>query len=200
MISNNTGLNPSTTQRAYRSAFSDDVNRLARQPDGERVRGQGGNRPGANLTPEQQLELRELQQTDRKVRAHEMAHIAASGGLASTGATFSYRTGPDGQRYAVGGEVGIDTSKGRTPEETLAKAERIKAAALAPADPSPQDHKVAAMADRMAMQALTEIATREREHPTDQGQASPGRGTDVNNAYQRNATTATPGMKVNAYA
>lgn len=200
MISNDTALSPFTTRGAYRTAFSDDANRQARGLDGERTARQGSNRSDGTLTPEQQQELRELQQTDRKVRAHELAHIAASGGLASKGASFSYRTGPDGQRYAVGGEVSIDTSEGRTPEDTLARATRIKAAALAPADPSPQDRKVAAMADRMAMQALTEISLREREQPTEQSEASPDRSQDVSNTYQHNVRAAVPGLSVDAYA
>jgi len=104
--------------------------------------------------------LQNLQRSDRQVRAHEMAHVAAGGSLVRSGASFSYAIGPDGQRYAVGGEVGIDTSPGRSPEETLDKAARIRAAALAPADPSPQDRQVAAMATRMAMQASMELALR----------------------------------------
>lgn len=100
----------------------------------------------------------ELQATDRNVRAHEAAHLAAAGGLATGGAEFTYATGPDGQRYAVGGEVNISVSKGQTPEETLARAEQIARAALAPADPSAQDLAVAAMAGQMAAQARQEIA------------------------------------------
>lgn len=79
--------------------------------------------------------------------------MAAGAGLITRGASFTYETGPDGKRYAVGGEVGIDVSGGRTPEETLAKAERIRAAALAPAEPSAQDRQVAAEADQMAAEA-----------------------------------------------
>ncbi len=56
---------------------------------------------------------------DREVRAHEMAHLAAAGGLASSGATFTYQHGPDGVSYAIGGEVKIDTSSGSNPEETI---------------------------------------------------------------------------------
>ena len=104
--------------------------------------------------------LQQLQQRDREVRAHEMAHVAAGAGLVTRGASYSYQTGPDGQRYAIGGEVGIDTSPGRTPEERLAKAERIRAAALAPAEPSGQDRQVAAQAARMASDARLEIARR----------------------------------------
>ena len=91
----------------------------------------------------------ELKARDRVVRAHEMAHMAAGAGLVTRGASYTYQNGPDGQRYAVGGEVGIDTSPGRTPEETLLKAERIRAAALAPAEPSGQDRQVAAAAAKM---------------------------------------------------
>lgn len=103
--------------------------------------------------------LRALQQRDREVRAHEMAHVAVGGPLVLRGAQFEYQTGPDGVRYAIGGDVLIDTSPAPTPEETLDKAQRIRATALAPAEPSPQDHQVAAMAMQMAMQAQMEIAS-----------------------------------------
>lgn len=119
-------------------------------------------RDGA-LSEAELRELQQLQQRDREVRAHEMAHVAAGAGLVTRGASYSYQTGPDGQRYAVGGEVGIDTSPGRTPDESLAKAERIRAAALAPAEPSGQDRQVAAQASRMAVDARLEIARREFE-------------------------------------
>lgn len=119
------------------------------------------------LSEEDQRRVSELQKRDREVRAHEMAHVAAGGSLVLRGASFSYETGPDGQRYAVGGEVTIDTSEGRTPQETLEKAARIRAAALAPADPSPQDREVAAMATQMAMRASMELATQQRENPAE---------------------------------
>lgn len=102
-------------------------------------------------------EIRDLQRRDQVVRQHEMAHLAASGGLALSGASYTYRRGPDGVAYAVGGEVNIDTSPGRTPQETLQRAETVVRAALAPADPSPQDRAVAAKARQMAMQASVEL-------------------------------------------
>ncbi len=117
----------------------------------------------AELTEADQKRIRELQQRDREVRAHEMAHIAAGGGLILRGAQYDYETGPDGVRYAVGGDVLIDTSPGRTPEETAEKAQRIIAAALAPSDPSPQDRAVAAKAAQMAAEARIEISLQERE-------------------------------------
>ena len=53
---------------------------------------------------------------------------------------------PDGQRYAVAGEVRIDTSPEGDPRATLDKAERILRAAHAPSHPSPADRRVAAKA------------------------------------------------------
>jgi|GEM_PF-3131755 hypothetical protein len=92
-------------------------------------------RTESELSEADRQKVNALKQTDRRVRAHEMAHVAAGGSLVKSGANFNYETGPDGQRYAVGGEVAIDASPGRSPDETIDKATRIKAAALAPAEP-----------------------------------------------------------------
>jgi hypothetical protein len=114
-----------------------------------------------SLTPEQQQQVQKLKQTDQKVREHEAAHMAAGAGLTG-GAHFEYARGPDGRQYAVAGEVKIEVSPAQTPEQTLDKAKRIQAAALAPADPSSQDRAVAAQAAQMATQAQAEIS-RERQ-------------------------------------
>lgn len=116
-----------------------------------------------SLSADDETLLRTLQARDREVRQHEQAHLAASGGLALSGARFSYQRGPDGVDYAVGGEVSIDTSPGGTPEETLQRARQLRAAALAPARPSGQDLAVAAQAARMAMDAQTELARSARD-------------------------------------
>lgn len=115
------------------------------------------------LTPEEQSTVAQLKQTDREVRAHEMAHLGAGAGVVRGGPTYSFQRGPDGQLYAVGGEVPIDASPGRTPEETLEKARQIRAAALAPSDPSSQDMRVAAEASRMETEARDELAQAQRE-------------------------------------
>jgi len=112
------------------------------------------------LTPDQERLVQELAESDAKVRAHESAHQAAAGSLAGA-VSFTYETGPDGKSYAVGGEVSVDMSSGRTPEETIAKAEQILSAALAPADPSPQDLVVAAEAAQMEAVARQEIVQEE---------------------------------------
>jgi len=119
----------------------------------------------AALSPEQLKEVEKLKARDREVRAHEMAHLAAAGGLATSGASFTYQRGPDGVSYAIGGEVQIDTSSGSSPEETLRKAQTIRAAALAPAEPSGQDRAVAAKASQMEAEARSKQAAVEREEP-----------------------------------
>ena len=111
-----------------------------------------------NLSAEEKQELQELKKTDREVRQHEQAHKSAAGNISVKSPTFTYKTGPDGRKYAVGGEVSIDTSEGKTPEETLKKASQIKKAALAPANPSSQDRKVASQAQAMEMKAKKELS------------------------------------------
>gem|GEM_PF-2412136 len=116
------------------------------------------NARNGELTEEQQKQVAELKRRDTEVRAHEQAHLSASGGLARGGASFSFQNGPDGKRYAVGGEVQIAMKSGNTPEETIRNAEQVHAAALAPANPSSVDQQTAAAASRMAQEARQELA------------------------------------------
>jgi hypothetical protein len=120
--------------------------------------------------------LRQLRSRDSVVRAHESAHIAAGGGVVTGGAHYSFQKGPDGKNYAVGGEVGIDTSPvPGNPRATIAKMETVKAAALAPAEPSGQDQSVAAAASQAEVRAQVEAYRRANERP----QAEPGESVDL---------------------
>lgn len=137
----------------------------------------------SRLTPEEQQQLADLQQRDREVKAHELAHKSA-GGQYVTGGNFTYQTGPDGRRYAIGGEVTIDSSSGSTPEETLRKAEVIRRAALAPADPSAQDYRVASQASMVAAEARSEIGAERREELQQQREAAQEQEGEEANAEQ----------------
>jgi hypothetical protein len=117
------------------------------------------------LSPAAQKQVAELKEIDRKVRAHEQAHMAVGRELIRGGISLTYQIGPDKQRYAVGGEVSIDASPASTPAKTISKADRIRATALAPADPSAQDQSVAAQASSMAAQARVELAVLQRQEP-----------------------------------
>lgn len=111
--------------------------------------------------------IMELSSADRQVRSHEAAHSAA-GGQYTGSPSYTYRQGPDGKRYAVAGEVPIDVSPVTgDPEATLKKAQVIRAAALAPVDPSAQDLKVAAAAMQMALSAQADIQTAKRQETTE---------------------------------
>lgn len=122
----------------------------------------------SGLTEDERAQVDELKQTDRKVRAHEQAHAAAGGAYASS-PSYEYENGPDGNRYAIGGEVSIDVSPvSGDPEATIQKMEVVKRAALAPAEPSPQDRAVAAQADQTRLKAQAEL----REQNTEEQQAA----------------------------
>lgn len=115
---------------------------------------------------QEQLEIAELASRDREVRAHEQAHAAVGGAYAGA-PTYTYSRGPDGKRYAIGGEVSIDSSPiPNDPEATLRKMELVQRAALAPAEPSAQDRRVAAQAAAQATQARAELAQLRREEAT----------------------------------
>ncbi|MBU0675318.1 MAG: hypothetical protein KJ950_11795 [Proteobacteria bacterium] len=117
------------------------------------------------LTLQEKLLLTRLQMIDGVVRAHETAHRTAGAGLIRGGVTYQYRLGPDGKRYAVGGEVSIDTSTGGNPEGTIRKMEAVRAAALAPAVPSAQDRRVAAQATLAILEARLRLKAEAEQVP-----------------------------------
>lgn len=121
---------------------------------------------------EEELDLIDsLKLRDAEVETHERAHAIVGGQYAGS-PSYTYKTGPDGVKYAVSGEVSIDTSRvPGDPQATLQKARQIKAAALAPAEPSTQDRRVAAKADQMATQARNDILEEQREESNSTSQS-----------------------------
>lgn len=119
------------------------------------------------LSDEEQKQAEDLEHIDKHVRAHEAAHQGAAGGLAR-GKSFTYQQGPDGKQYAVGGEVQIDMSAVEgDPRATIAKMQRVRAAALSPADPSSQDRQVAVQAARTEAQARAELLEQQKTAGSD---------------------------------
>lgn len=144
------------------------------------------------LSVEAKATVARLQARDRQVRAHEQAHLAASGGLATSGASYSYQKGPDGISYAVGGEVTIEVSPGNTPQDTIARAIIIREAALAPADPSGPDRAIAAQASQMEQKARGELFAQQQQ------QQKQDKASKVAAAYA-NSGLALP-ARINSYA
>lgn len=113
---------------------------------------------GIELSDEASVEVEELERRDAEVRRHEMAHAAAGGQYAGS-PVYDFQTGPDGRRYAVGGHVNIDVGEVQgEPEKTIEKMRVVRAAALAPAEPSGQDRRVAAEAAKKEAAAHAELA------------------------------------------
>lgn len=112
----------------------------------------------SSLTMQELQEVSKLKKRDQEVRNHEQAHMAAGGQYVRGAASYSYEVGPDGRRYAVGGEVSIDMSPvSGDPAATIRKMAAVRRAALAPADPSGQDLRVASSADAQASKARSEL-------------------------------------------
>ena len=155
------------------------------------------------LTEEEKREVEELKKTDQKVRRHEQAHIAAGGQYVRGGARYEYDTGPDKKRYAVGGEVTIDTSEEQTPEATIVKAQVVRRAALAPSDPSPQDRQVASEASRVESEARAELAQERREEGTEKVEQKDSRQIEEQPGLEKNdipqASTSTMDDAVKTY-
>ena len=179
-----------SSQESHSNAYQDS---LSLSPDGKNIAEQQAE-SGINQekgtdqkpqTEEELLKVTELQQRDTEVRTHEQAHLSAAGAYASGGASFSFTTGPNGKRYATGGEVPIDMSKEDTPEATLLKMQTIRRAALAPASPSSADRTIAAQASSKELQARKELQNQEdsssKATPA-QGSETAEKSTDKNSA------------------
>ena len=153
------------------------------------------------LSLEEQRIVTELQAADTNVRAHEAAHMAAGGGLTSP-ASYTYERGPDNKMYAVAGEVGISTGEGNTPQESLNKAQTIRRAALAPADPSPQDLKVAAQAASMEMSARAQIMqekmAQNSQNTNNSNETSGDAGNSVGNSAENSNVNSTENSTENS--
>lgn len=126
----------------------------ATDEDGQRRQQQES---GHQEQQKQRRQLAALVERDLEVRKHEQAHQSAGGQHAGS-PTYEFDLGPDGKRYASGGEVTIDIGVIHgDPAATLAKMQQVRAAALAPVDPSSQDLSVARSATVKEAQARKEL-------------------------------------------
>lgn len=151
-----------TAETSQSNSKKDDSTDIA----GDKTKKETG-KSGKELTPNQEQEIAELKAADTKVRAHEAAHEAAAAGLSASAPSYTYETGPDGVQYAVGGEVNVSFQETGDPKKDIASAEKMQAAALAPADPSPQDRAVAQSAAMLIAKYEQEMAAQKKEESAD---------------------------------
>lgn len=178
-----TGSSPTTPYSSEESRSSSSQDTVSLSPTGKEIARKQQDpavtqEKGTNqkpLTDNELVKLTELKQRDTEVRVHEQAHLSAAGAHAAGGASFSYTTGPNGKRYATGGEVPIDIAKEDSPAATILKMQTVQRAALAPANPSSTDRAIAAQASAKELQARKELQTQEDST----GQTDPAQATET---------------------
>lgn len=113
--------------------------------------------------------INELKARDIEVRTHEQAHVNVGGQYAGS-PSYDYQRGPNGANYAVGGEVPIDVGViNGNPKATIEKMQTVRAAALAPAEPSSADRAIAADATQKIATAQAELAATNNAQAKAQG-------------------------------
>ena len=164
-----------TTQRQngeQRITAADDSTSREKGKEGSGKEEQGKGSNGGTQGQAQQKEIEAYKARDQEVRTHERAHQSAGGQYASA-PSYTMSRGPDGKRYATGGEVQIDISPvSGDPAATVQKMQQVRSAALAPAEPSSQDMSVAAKASRLESQARAELAASNTSGDTSSDHAS----------------------------
>lgn len=102
-------------------------------------------------------EIKRLQEQENNVISHERSHMQ-SGGEFSGSPSYLYTRGPDGKVYISGGEVKMYVPATDDYDKLIQSLQKVKRAAMAPPDPSPQDSKTAAMASAKEASVRQEIA------------------------------------------
>ncbi len=187
------GVQEAAPETVTKEGHDTSVTQPSGNAEGKREKSPKQQQDHLTLSPEALKVVEEMKARDREVRAHEQAHMAAGAGIVAGGPSYSYQQGPDGHRYAVGGEVQIDTSAiPGDPKATIEKAEQVRKAAMAPANPSGQDMAVAASAQQMINAAQAEMAKAEQNPDNEDGEGS-AEGIENNNPSEE--SKATPGMR-----
>ncbi len=155
----------------------------------------------SELSRKEREQVQELTNRDLEVKAHEQAHLSAAGSLAIGGASFTYTKGPNGVRYATGGEVNIDTSAvANDPIATIKKAATIRRAALAPANPSQQDQLVANQASALEQEARIELSQEAQKQKEDEADTETEQSKEENSGSDSSleaSTNLSPGSLIN---
>tara|TARA_B100001971_G_C18160727_1_gene521217 strand:+ start:111 stop:968 length:858 start_codon:yes stop_codon:yes gene_type:complete len=136
-------------------------------------------------------QIKELKARDTEVRIHEQAHATVGGQYAGS-PSYEYQRGPDGTNYAVGGEVQIDVAEIKgDPKATIEKMQTVRAAALAPQEPSSADRSIAADATQKLMAAQAELASQSVDDDADSGKST----FKINSEYAEDSATQTSETK-----
>lgn len=157
-LTDDSGIYDSTGQLQQNKVIAEDDEQQEQQSKGGSEQ-EASEQEQQNQEAEQQ-QIEELKARDREVRLHEQAHARVGGQYAGS-PTYEYQRGPDGNNYAVGGQVMIDVAEvPNDPKATIDKMQTVRAAALAPAEPSGADRAIAADATQKMASAQADLAQR----------------------------------------
>lgn len=135
----------------------------AKEPDDVEARAEADaakERDPTQLSADELVQVQALTLQDARVRNNEEAHVRV-GGQYTSQPEYQFETGPDSRQYAISGRVEIDArSISGNPEETIRKLRIVQRAALAPAEPSTEDRRVAAIASNGIQHAIGDIRQR----------------------------------------
>ncbi len=155
---------------------------------------------GTELTETETAEVNRLTARDREVRAHEAAHAAVGGSLAGS-PSYTFEVGPDGQHYAVEGEVPIQVAViASSPERTVQKMQQIQRAALAPAQPSAVDRQIAARAVALEQLARSELVPQNETAASDARRAGGTLNSPADSGFQSTGDLGPPRTSLNIRA
>ena len=174
----------------YRHREGDPKDEQAPQSTAEETTDEAIADSNGELSPTEEEQVRKLKESDTRVRAHEMAHKAAAGSLAAGGPYYDLQRGPDGQNYAVGGEVPIRLPETTDYKEAIKDAQQAERAALAPADPSPDDYAAAAAFRQRALEARAKLSNEERQPASESAENADTAPNEKKSETQSDAETA----------
>jgi len=103
--------------------------------------------------------IQQQQARDRDLRPHEQARTATAGSSAASAPRYSYITGSDGRRYAIGGTVENNEPRSE-PDADADEGQFAEAAALGSTQPWSADLAMAKLGARIEQRARAEIALR----------------------------------------
>ncbi len=171
--------------------FSSEAQAVAEKEDPAATN--AGPKDSTQLDPQEKQEVAKLKSRDTEVRTHEQAHLSALAGQGGS-ANFEYTTGPDGRRYATGGEVPITIGEAAGgPRETIRNAQTIARAAVAPAQPSSADQAARARAQQVEAQARQELREKdESDGDEDSAETAPADSAAVSASGLIDAATIKP--------
>ncbi len=143
-----------------------------------------------NLTEQELATLQKLKVRDIEVKNHEQAHQAVGGQYASA-PSYDFERGPDGKNYAVSGEVSIRLpSQADEPAQVIRHADQVIRAALAPAEPSAQDRRVAAQATQSKVEAQQRLREQQQEELSESSQQTENGDAEAENTETSEVSTA----------